>query len=166
MYPLQSGNRSNRPSRRKNSLRVSGCRLRPTVTVPFAGGPHSGTDGSQTPRWREMDSNFRFRVRCKRGLGRKSPASAACRRRSSAAAVGGHQRRRKAKSRYRTLIALRTGSSNPSPSSGESEIPSAGITEFLSGVFEPRSAGPCRRLGFGPTIMGNPARNHLISSRV
>jgi len=31
----------------------------------------------QTLRWREMDSNFRFRVRCKRGLRRKSPASAA-----------------------------------------------------------------------------------------
>jgi hypothetical protein len=31
-----------------------------------------------TLRWREMDSNFRFRVRCKRGLRRKSPASAAC----------------------------------------------------------------------------------------
>ena len=37
-------------------------------------------------RWREMDSNFRFRVRCKRGLRRKSPASAACRRRLSGAA--------------------------------------------------------------------------------
>ena len=33
-----------------------------------------------------MDSNFRFRVRCKRGLRRKSPASAACRRRLSGAA--------------------------------------------------------------------------------
>ena len=64
-----------------------------------------GTDGLQTLRWREMDSNFRFRVRCKRGLRRKSPASAACRRRLSAAAVGGHQLRRKAKSRNRTLIA-------------------------------------------------------------
>jgi hypothetical protein len=31
-----------------------------------------------TLHWREMDSNFRFRVRCKRGLRRKSPASAAC----------------------------------------------------------------------------------------
>src|SRR6516164_4190777 len=36
-----------------------------------------GTDGLSTHRWREMDSNFRFRVRCKRGLRRKSPASAA-----------------------------------------------------------------------------------------
>ena len=33
------------------------------------------------------------RERCKRGLRRKSPASAACRRRSSAAAVGSHQLR-------------------------------------------------------------------------
>jgi hypothetical protein len=40
-----------------------------------------GTKSSQTLRWREMDSNFRFRVRCKRGLRRKSPASAACGRR-------------------------------------------------------------------------------------
>ena len=32
----------------------------------------------RTVCWREMDSNFRFRVRCKRGLRRKSPASAAC----------------------------------------------------------------------------------------
>ena len=39
-----------------------------------------------TLRWREVDSNFRFRVRCKRGLRRKSPASAACRRRLSGAA--------------------------------------------------------------------------------
>ena len=80
----------------------------------------SGTDGSQTRRWREVDSNFRFRVRCKCGLRRKSPASAACRRRSSAAAVGGHQLGRKAKSRNRTLAARRTGSSNPPPSSEES----------------------------------------------
>ena len=70
--------------------------------------------------WREVDSNFPFRVRCKRGLRRKSPASAACRRRSPAAAVGGHQLRRKAKSRNRTLFARGTRSSNPSPSSGES----------------------------------------------
>jgi len=40
----------------------------------------------RTVCWREMDSNFRFRVRCKRGLRRKSPASAACRRRLSGAA--------------------------------------------------------------------------------
>jgi len=50
-----------------------------------------GTESLLTLRWREMDLNFRFRVRCKRGLRRKSPASAACRRRLSAAAVGGHQ---------------------------------------------------------------------------
>ena len=36
--------------------------------------------------WREMDSNFRFRVRCRRGLRRKSTASAAYRRRLSGAA--------------------------------------------------------------------------------
>src|SRR6516164_10842893 len=41
-------------------------------------------------------------------------------RRSSEAAVGGHQLRRKAKSRNRTLIARGTGSSNQSPSSGQS----------------------------------------------
>ena len=44
----------------------------------------SAADGLKvrmTPRWREMDSNFRFRGRWKRGLRRKSPASAACRRR-------------------------------------------------------------------------------------
>jgi len=52
------------------------------------------------------------RERCKRGLRRKSPASAACRRRSSAAAVGSHQLRRQAKSRNRTLIVHGTGSSN------------------------------------------------------
>jgi hypothetical protein len=33
-----------------------------------------GTDGLSTHRWRGMDSNFRFRVRCKRGLTLKSPA--------------------------------------------------------------------------------------------
>src|SRR5215471_18359125 len=32
----------------------------------------SGTESLQTLRWREMDSNFQFRVRCKRGLRRKS----------------------------------------------------------------------------------------------
>ena len=32
----------------------------------------------RTLRWRVMDSNFRFRVRCKRGIRRKSPASPAC----------------------------------------------------------------------------------------
>jgi hypothetical protein len=26
-------------------------------------GSHSGTDGSQTLRWRELNSNFRFRAR-------------------------------------------------------------------------------------------------------
>src|SRR6516225_2094086 len=73
-----------------------------------------------TLRRRKVDSNFRFRVRCKCGLRRKSPASAACSRRSSVAAVGGHQLGRKAKSRNQTLAARRTGSSNPPPSSGES----------------------------------------------
>jgi hypothetical protein len=73
-----------------------------------------------TLRWREMDSNFRLRVRCKRGLRRKSPASAACGRRSSAAAVGGHQLRCKSEISEPNPIARGTGSSNPLPSSGES----------------------------------------------
>ena len=55
-----------------------------------------------THRWREVDSNLRFRMQSKRGLRRKSPASAG---RSSAAAVGGHQLRRQVKSRNRTPIA-------------------------------------------------------------
>jgi hypothetical protein len=33
---------------------------------------HCGTDGSQTRRWREVDSNFWFRVRGKSGLGMPS----------------------------------------------------------------------------------------------
>ena len=69
------------------------------------------------------------RERCKRGLRRKSPASAACRRRSSAAAVGSHKLRRQAKSRNRTLIAHETGTSNPPPSGGESnELQPATVT--------------------------------------
>ena len=47
-------------------------------------GPAFEPSSQPTLRWREMDSNFRFRVRCKRGLRRKSPASAVYRRRSSA----------------------------------------------------------------------------------
>ena len=69
------------------------------------------------------------RERCKRGLRRKSPASAACRRRSSAAAVGSHKLRLQAKSRNRTLIAHETGTSNPPPSGGESnELQPATVT--------------------------------------
>ena len=110
-------------------LRIDGVRLggrHHSDSEPDANGLYLGAPPlwnqkfADSLRWREMDSNFRFRVRCKRGLRRKSPASPACRRRLSAAAVGGHQLRRKAKSRNRTLIARGTGSSNPSLSSGES----------------------------------------------
>ena len=36
--------------------------------------PRRNTEVRLTLCWREMDSNFRFRVRCKRGLTQKSPA--------------------------------------------------------------------------------------------
>jgi hypothetical protein len=92
-------------------------RCRPTRSAPIARStPISRTVRPVRPtlRWREMDSNFRFRVRCKRGLTRKSPARlhAAV---DSAAAVGGHQLRRKAKSRDLTLIGRGIGSNRLIP---------------------------------------------------
>ena len=73
-----------------------------------------------TRRWREVDSNFRFRVRCKRrlkakigGLGSMPPSIiCGCRRWRSAQA----QSEISEPSPYRA----RPGSSSPSPSSGES----------------------------------------------
>ena len=76
--------------------RLDPRRVPPSLTCPPGDCTQSGRCGStfspsqrslqRTPRWREMDSNFRFRVRCKPGLRRKSSASAACRRRLSGAA--------------------------------------------------------------------------------
>jgi hypothetical protein len=79
--------------------RASGKADRQTsrTRVVAALGPGGRIGSQQTHRWSGMDSNFRFRARCKRGVRRKSPASTACRRRSSVAAVGGHQLRRKAR---------------------------------------------------------------------
>src|SRR6516165_10212331 len=67
-------------------------------------------DGFELPVPRAMQARLEAKIA---GFG-------CVRRRLSAAAVGGHQLMRKAKSRNRTLIARGTGSSNPSPSSGES----------------------------------------------
>jgi hypothetical protein len=118
LHRLSRSHRDRAETTRESSRKPLATAVRP-APVPLRS-RRPGTESSQTRRWREVDSNFRFRVRCKRGLRRKSPAAAACRRRLSAAAVGGHQLRRKAKSRNRTVIARGTGSSNPSPSSGES----------------------------------------------
>ena len=61
--------------------------LRVQRLVRFSGGkPLRDRKFADSLRWRETDSNFRFRVRCKPGLRRRSPASAVCRRRLSGAA--------------------------------------------------------------------------------
>ena len=85
-------------------------------------------DGFELPVPRAMQARLEAKI-----------AGVGCvRRRLSAAAVGGHQLRRKAKSRNRTVIARGTGSSNPSPSSGES----LANPDFIA-------TGPTVQLGFG-----------------
>jgi hypothetical protein len=109
-----------------------------------------------TRRWRGMDSNFRFRMRCMGGLRRLSPASAASRRGSFfATAVGGHHRRRaKAKSRNRSLLIARgTGSSNSFPSTRDSgEV--GGSSGSVAHRYLQLHAIVRTQLGGPPTVAG------------
>ena len=98
-------------SRPRAPGRRSGCRSPALIEkVRFAPDSPLEGDGFELPVPRAMQARLEAKIA---GFG-------CVRRRLSAAAVGGHQLMRKAKSRNRTLIARGTGSSNPSPSSGES----------------------------------------------
>ena len=115
-------------------------------------GPAFEPSSQPTLRWREMDSNFRFRVRCKRGLRRKSPASAACRRRLSGAAGSARDKgfalRLRAEGHRRQTFSVmastpggRFGSFNRSTTRASRHVPRAGpaLGTALSGASLPWS---------------------------
>src|SRR6516164_4964343 len=157
-------------------------------------GPAFEPSSQPTLRWREMDSNFRFRVRCKRGLRRKSPASAACRRRLSGAAGSARDKgfalRLRAEGHRRQTFSVmastpggRFGSFNRSTTRASRHVPRAGpaLGTALSGASLPWSpsrfrilnGSSCPSPGVGhyaadqqPALVSELLLDHLVSHPV
>ena len=62
--------RIHRPTAKSSELMILDCHCREARERDYRAfrRVQAGPTGSLTPRWREVDSNFRFRVRCKSGL--------------------------------------------------------------------------------------------------